>query len=280
MLNIRLVRLAVLAVLLMVNSPAHCLPAAEISMSSLLDDMTNLTKMAEFPDPPFIAKQFSSYDRASTTPADPKTWFANNDCGNYLRVEDRNGHKEYVMADMPGPGAITRIWSPNPGGTLRIYLDGNEKPALEYAMADLLGGKHPLLPPPIAVDLSMGWNLYFPIPYAKSCKVTCDRGGQYYHVGYRTYPKGTEVKTFTDEQLETTLRKGLSWVANNLNCPEIVSPLSNPLFLFGENAPKDVAVDSFYKTISPGKNEVIYFDCVSQIRRCILRGGKRLRFFQ
>ncbi len=76
-------------------------------MSSLLDDMTNLTKMAEFPDPPFVAKQFSSYDRASTTPADPKTWFANNDCGNYLRAEERGRHKEYVMADTPGPGAIT-----------------------------------------------------------------------------------------------------------------------------------------------------------------------------
>ncbi len=171
-------------------------------MSSLLDDMTNLTKMAEFPDPPYVTKQFSSYDRASTTPADPKTWFANNDCGNYLRVEDRAGRKEYVMADMKGPGAIVRIWSPNPGGTMRIYLDGNEKPAIEYPLADLLGGKHSLLPPPIAVELSRGWNLYFPIPYAKSCKVTCDKGGQYYHVGYRTYPVGTNVETFTMEQLE------------------------------------------------------------------------------
>jgi hypothetical protein len=185
--------------------------------------MTNLAKMAEFPDPPFVAKQFSSYDRASTTPADPKTWFANNDCGNYLRVEDRGGHKEFVMADMPGPGAITRIWSPNPGGTLRIYLDGNEKPALEYAMAELLGGKHPLLPPPIAASLSMGWNLYFPIPYAKSCKVTCDRGGQYYHVGYRTYPKGTAVKTFTMAQLEAAQRD-IKKLAKRLGEPENAPP--------------------------------------------------------
>ena len=100
-------------------------------MASLLDDMTNLAAMAEFPNPPYVTKQFSSYDRASTTPADPKTWFANNDCGNYLRIEDRDGRKEHVMADMQGPGAIVRIWSPNPGGTLRIYLDGKETPALE-----------------------------------------------------------------------------------------------------------------------------------------------------
>jgi hypothetical protein len=202
MLRIHIARIVGLTAFVALGQSAAHLFSAEISMSTLLDDMTNLSRMAEFPDPPFVAKQFSSYDRASTTPANPKTWFANNDCGNYLRVEERGGHKEYVMADMPGPGVITRIWSPNPGGTMRVYLDGNEKPALEYAMADLLGGKHPLLPPPIAVELSTGWNLYFPIPYAKSCKVTCDKGGQYYHVGYRTYPKGTEVKTFTMEQLD------------------------------------------------------------------------------
>jgi hypothetical protein len=219
MLKRDLARIAGLTVLLAVNLAAACVPAAEISMSSLLDDMTNLTKLAEFPDPPFVAKQFSSYDRASTTPADPKTWFANNDCGNYLRVEERNGRKEYVMADIPGPGAITRIWSPNPGGTMRIYLNGNETPALEYPMADLLGGKHSLLPPPIAIELSTGWNLYFPIPYAKSCKVTCDKGGQYYHVAYRTYPKGTEVKTFTLEKLKEAV-PAIRKLAGELRLPE------------------------------------------------------------
>lgn len=212
-----------LAAFALVACFAARLPATEITMSGLLDDMTNLTAMAEFPNPPYVAKQFSSYDRASTTPADPKTWFANNDCGNYLRIEERNGRKEHVMADMQGPGAITRIWSPNPGGTLRIYLDGNEKPALEYAMADLLSGKHPLLPAPIAVGLSQGWNLYFPIPYAKHCKVTCDKGGQYYHVGYRTYPKGTKVKTFTVEQLEAAQSVIKDLVAN-LVAPDAPPP--------------------------------------------------------
>ena len=115
MLKRNLARFAGLSVMLTVVLHADRILAAEISLSSLLDDMTNLSGMAEFPNPPFVAKQFSSYDRASTTPADPKTWFANNDCGNYLRVEERNGHKEYVMADMAGPGGI---------GLDRIGLDG------------------------------------------------------------------------------------------------------------------------------------------------------------
>jgi len=210
-------------VLSLVTGIAGRTAAAEISMASLLDDMTNLAAMAEFPNPPYVTKQFSSYDRASTTPADPKTWFANNDCGNYLRIEEREGRKEHVMADMQGPGAIVRIWSPNPGGTLRIYLDGKETPALAEPMADLLAGKHPLLPSPIAANLSMGWNLYFPIPYAKSCKVTCDKGGQYYHVNYRTYPAGTVVKTFTVAQLEAA-QPEIQKLAKRLADPRTAAP--------------------------------------------------------
>jgi hypothetical protein len=197
--------------------------AGEISLRSLLDDMTNLSAMAEFPDPPYVARQFSSYDRASTSPANKETWFANNDCGNYLRIEDRGGRKEHVMADMQGPGAIVRIWSPNPGGTLRIYIDGAATPALEAPMADLLAGKHAFLPPPIAVGLSQGWNLYLPMPYRKSCKVTCDQGGQYYHVNYRTYPAGAAVTSFTYQQLEAA-GAGLARLARRLDRPSTAGP--------------------------------------------------------
>jgi hypothetical protein len=233
---------------------------AEISMASLLDDMTHLTAMAEFPNPPYVAQQFSSYDRASTTPSDPKTWFANNDCGNYLRVEDHDGRKEHVMADMQGPGAVTRIWSPNPGGTLRIYLDGEEKPALEAPMADLLAGRHPLLPPPIAAGLSMGWNLYFPIPYAKGCKVTCDQGGQYYHVGYRTYPAETAIKTFTMAQLaaaQAEIKKtGLRLAeSSSLRWGTAVAMPQNAVGVVFKD---DMKGNAFVGTIEPGKTAVMF----------------------
>ncbi len=113
-------------------------------------------------------------------------------------------------------------------------------------MADLLGGKHPLLPPPIAVNLSGGWNLYFPIPYAKSCKVTCDKGGQYYHVGYRTYPKGTEVKTFSVAQLER-LRGEVR---------ELAKQLAAPKYSAGQSGQGTVAV-AVGDTIEPGKLIVV-----------------------
>lgn len=175
--------------------------AQSVTTASLMSEMTDLAALAQFPSPAYVCKQFSSYDPASKSP--DKNWFANGDCGHYLRIEERLGRKEHVMMDATGPGAIVRIWSANPAGTLRIYLDGAEQPVIQAPMSELLGGKFPGLPRPIAGEYSKGWNLYFPIAYAKSCKVTSDKGGFYYHVNYRTYAPGTTVETFSLEQLKT-----------------------------------------------------------------------------
>lgn len=173
----------------------HALAASPpVTTASLLGEMTNLAGMAEFPDPGYTCRQFSSYDRASKSPS--QDWFANGDCGQYLRTEETAGRHEFVMMDADGPGAVVRIWSANPAGTLRIYLDGAGTPALEAPMDKLLGGTVPGYPKPIAGEYSRGWNLYFPIPYARHCKITSDQGKFYYHVNYRTYPEGTNVETF------------------------------------------------------------------------------------
>ena len=60
------------------------LPAAraadKVTLDDLLKQMTDLSKLAEYPDPPYVTKQFSSYDRASQTPGN-ENWFANADRG-------------------------------------------------------------------------------------------------------------------------------------------------------------------------------------------------------
>jgi len=176
--------------------------AEPVSLRSLLPELTDLSRLAEYPDPPFTCKQFSSYDRASKSAEDPNGWFANGDCGQYLRDEKNGDRTEFVMMDTDGPGAIVRIWSANPEGTLRIYVDGQAAPALEADMKDLLSGKVAGVPEPLAHVVSAGWNCFLPIPYAKHCKVTSDKGGFYYHVNYRTYPAGTPVESFASAQLK------------------------------------------------------------------------------
>jgi hypothetical protein len=257
-------------------SPAQA--ADKVRLENLLPQMTDLSLLSEFPDPPYVTKQFSSYDRASEHPG-VESWFANADRGfmlydgvintdvpffhrhpvpglpeagrftkgtrvgfspthkpvdGYLwayattadgRAQDgkipqgyvarsaiemdRQGH---VLAEMDGPGCVVRIWSANPrdAGNIRIYLDGSEQPVIEANLEALLAGKWQTtidgkettpFPDPIACERSRGFTLYFPIAYARHCKITVDRPNIYYHVDYRTYPQGTEVETFNWEEL-------------------------------------------------------------------------------
>ncbi len=206
-----------------------CVPGPKVvSTRSLLAEMTDLAGMAEFPDPPYTCKQLSSYDRASTSPSDAKTWFANADTGQFIRSEQTDGRTEYVMMDAAGPGAIVRIWSANPMGTLRVYLDENPIPVIEAPMADFLGGSIPGNPRPIAGERSRGWNSYLPIPYALHCKVTSDERRFYYHINYRTYPPGTAVETFAMPQLGKSAGpiRTVSHRLRTLDAPSRLLPLA------------------------------------------------------
>ena len=78
------------------------------------------------------------------------------------------------MADLTGPGAVVRIWSANPSGTLRFYFDGEETPRFTAKTIELLGGKVQPFGFPFAYEAAKGWDFYYPLPYAKSLKVTVD----------------------------------------------------------------------------------------------------------
>jgi len=194
--------------LLLLCAAAPVAHAQTVDVATLLRQMTDLNWLTSRPSPYFKAAQSSSYDRASTDPKDAKTWFANGDLGKYVRVEEKNGHKEYVMADLTGPGAVVRVWSANPMGTIRFYFDGEATPRLEAKMADLLTGKVAGFPDPIAYGSAQGTNIYFPFPYQKSLKITVENDKSewpslYYHVGYRTYVKGAQVETYDPARLPT-----------------------------------------------------------------------------
>src|SRR5580692_5082244 len=54
--------------------------ADKVRLENLLPQMTDLSLLSEYPDPPFVTKQFSSYDRGSEGPG-KESWFANGDRG-------------------------------------------------------------------------------------------------------------------------------------------------------------------------------------------------------
>lgn len=180
--------------------PAPAGQAKEVTVRSLLTEMADLDRLLNMPEPSYTTAQSSSYDRASRSPGEG--WFANQDLGHFLRVDRKPGRNEYVMADLKGPGAVLRIWSPNPQGTLRLYFDDAELPELIVPMKELLSGGHPDFPPPFSGMRAAAGTLYYPFPYKRRLVITVDDRDAdplklYYQIQYRTYGKGTPVRTFT-----------------------------------------------------------------------------------
>ncbi len=186
---------------------------ATITLQSLLRELINYDQVARWPEPAYTCKQASSYDRASKTPDDPKTWFANGDQNQFIREEKVGGHVEKVMMDADGPGAIVRFWitcGDEKEGKIRIYFDGADTPTVivpsfDFTNNDAIPAGKPLLTShPGATPKGRGGNtLFLPIPYAKHCKVTWEEGetkrgfSRYYQINYRTYPPGTKVETYS-----------------------------------------------------------------------------------
>ncbi|WP_353620860.1 glycoside hydrolase family 172 protein [Rhodopirellula sp. JC639] len=185
-----------------------------MTIESLLREMSDRDAVARFPEVDFRLKQASSYNRASKTPDDPKGWFNNIDRNtsdkhhNFVRIEQNDGRKEWVVMEDKGPGAITRFWVPwrnqlQPGTniTIRFYFDGSSQPAIEGNMFDLFQGKG-LIPFPLAHESLRSAVSFFPIPYAKGCKVTMSDHPFFFQFTYRKYAEGTKVKTFTMQDFQ------------------------------------------------------------------------------
>jgi len=207
-----------------VHAPVASQPSP-YSYEGMLMAMIDLKLLAQPPEPGVTCKQFSSYDRASRideTTSRLLNWDANADHGKFLRQEGTS----YVMADMAGPGNIVRIWSANPSGILKIYLDGNPKPVLEADFLKLTTGKIEPFAEPIVGRRSEGANIYLPIPYQKHCKVVVDQIREsrslYYHVDYWTYKPETKVPTWSLDLLKQnmeTYKKVCAVLANPVDGP-------------------------------------------------------------
>ena len=136
-----------------------------------------------------------------------------------------------MMMDAEGPGAIVRFWMTFSGinrgqGTLRIYIDGDVKPAVEGNVRNILSGQI-LCGAPLSASVpdeapleERGHNLYLPIPYAKRCKVTIESSDLkitpdgriesktivYYGINYRTYTSPVKVVSFSAGELKKNAR--------------------------------------------------------------------------
>lgn len=226
----------IILICLLAGALYQCTQAPKtITFSSLIEDMTNPRLLSEYPEPGFICKQFSSYDRRTIAP-DQDGWFANADASWFIREETNDGRREFVMMDAAGPGAVVRFWMTFGNeqaytGTLRIYIDGNAKPEIEGPVLKIISGGQLVGEPlsssvsPLTVYAQRGHNLYLPIPYSSQIKITYEcpalipekhSPSVYYNINYRTYVAGASVKSFTLEDLKTNASQ-ISELLNRLS---------------------------------------------------------------
>jgi hypothetical protein len=194
------VRVGGLIVLAGATAAAMAIAGGSCSLERLLGEMVDFANLASMPRPFFKQAAATSASRESLKGGE--AWFDNADVGQYVRTETTGGRTEQVLADLKGPGAVTRFWSANPTrpNITRFYFDGETEPRLELPLEDLFKGERPPFGPEISYVSGTGGNFYFPLPYARSLKITIEESEKpvrlYYEIGYRSYEPGTRVVTF------------------------------------------------------------------------------------
>lgn len=193
----------------------------QVTLETLLAEMVSVEESARYPAIPYRCLQVSSYDRSSVSP-DSSGWFANNDGFGIVRTEVNEGRTERVLFDEEGPGVITRIWitTLDKRGTWRFYFDGSKSPNWQLPAYDLMKFNVPevgrgLLQPHTSYtpDGKGGNTLFFPIPYAKGCKITfedargIDPTPKYYQINFRRYPVGTIIETLSAKVAKRAAKK-------------------------------------------------------------------------
>lgn len=198
--------------------------AATLTTGSLIEEMTDLDRLARWPQPAYRTVQFSSYDRRSTTSEAP-AWFSNADgfgrepIPGFLKVlreprEDQPGL--YLLAETQGPGAIVRGWSTGIGGILRVYLDpsGDDAshsqvtPVWEGSAYDFLARRFARYAESTGLAIEAGDAFeqqdadYLPVSFARGLRVTWEgklNDLHFYHLQVRIYPAETPVRTFNPQ---------------------------------------------------------------------------------
>ena len=170
------------AALLAGGCPCGSAQALPPSFAARLIDVAQLPRLR----PVARVGSFSSYDRTG-----------GNDDGNSGRFLRKEGDG-LVVAEVTGPGAITRIWTPTPiNAPIEFYFDGELSPRLALPFSEVFSGKTPPFAGSLTGHGAGGYYSYVPLEFAKSIKIVIrSELLQFYMVNYLVYEPGVPVRTF------------------------------------------------------------------------------------
>ena len=155
--------------------------------SSGVDDLSHLDQLARLR--PFVkVGSFSSYDRTG-----------GNDDGfsgkySFIRKED----DALVIAELNGPGVITRIWTPTPNDSpMEFFFDGETTPRLVLPFRQIFDGTRWPFLAPLAGSGGGGFYSYVPLSFQRSIEIRLHGPKmQFFQINYGLYAPGTKVTTF------------------------------------------------------------------------------------
>ncbi|MGQ9661375.1 MAG: glycoside hydrolase family 172 protein [Kiritimatiellia bacterium] len=129
---------------------------------ALVGELTNLERIAYLDVPG--ASLISS--------ADPTG--GNDDYNNFIRKGPKGW---WVLADLPGPGWISRFWMTGirPHQKLRFYFNDERQPRIEKTVEEFFRGG--VFACPLAAHEQMCWYSYVPIPYSRRLIVMAEECG-------------------------------------------------------------------------------------------------------
>ena len=192
-----------------------------VDVLSLLRALTDESREGPVALPIVSRSVYSSRDQGSMTPTEPAAWFSESDSGNALRIDRIEGRSEWVLAEVRGGGAITRIvLNSSPvlrDAVLRVRFDGESTPSIEWPLRELAAGVAPRLAPYVAwhplppsnANRAMSDGIagtvdcILPMPFARSCVVTLDRRPDLYRIETVTFADDVRVERLAGELLRT-----------------------------------------------------------------------------
>ncbi|HYG79966.1 MAG TPA: glycoside hydrolase family 172 protein [Pyrinomonadaceae bacterium] len=159
-----------------------------------------------------------------------------------------------VIADLKGPGAIYRIWTPTPTDDIvEFYFDGEENPRIRVRFSDLFSGREfPFLSPVVGIGAG-GFYSYLPLPYKESCKVLLKAERlMFYQINYATYPAGSQVESYSAQaagEFAQHLERARKLFA---------SPGSDLSAYTTPGGERSLQTHQFSQTLQPGKSVTIF----------------------
>jgi hypothetical protein len=171
---------------------ATACPAAHYGRDAYrhVEDLPRLTPLT-------WAAGFSSYERNG----------ANYDRGHFLYKLGA----EYMMAEVRGPGVMTRLWTTGQDNArrLRVYLDGQPARIVDKTFGDFFDGVGAPFLTPLCVDdevSSGGFVSYLPITFSNWFRITSTDANLYYNLQVQRVLDGTPLATWTTNDSAADVR--------------------------------------------------------------------------